>query len=78
MMEDLLPHSDVLAFLRDLADSLESFITDMERFVISTPLPGRHPELALEHGVEVHRASLRWARSTIAFLSEAVPEEGLV
>ncbi|HLK00024.1 MAG TPA: hypothetical protein VKU39_08970 [Streptosporangiaceae bacterium] len=28
----------------------------------------RHPRLALEHGLAVHQASLRWAEQTIAVL----------
>jgi hypothetical protein len=30
--------------------------------------PRRHSDLALEHGIAMHRASLGWARSALAAL----------
>jgi len=47
-------------------------VTGMEDFAASAgeKLPGRHPLLALRHGVLTHRASLEWARSTLAELAE--------
>ena len=56
---------EVLSLLRDLGDALESFIAAMEAYLQDTPLPGRHPALAIEHGLTVHQASLAWVRSAI-------------
>lgn len=74
LMEGVVPPSEVQAFLADLVGALEGFIKDVEHYVASTPFPGRHPRLALEHGVAVHRASLGWARSAMATLAEP-PEQ---
>jgi PadR family transcriptional regulator, regulatory protein AphA len=72
MMEKQLPRADVLAFLASLRDSLEVFVGGMEGFVrtVGDQLPGRHPLLALGHGIAIHQASLDWARSAIADLEE--------
>lgn len=69
MMEHLLPRHQVLAFLRSLADALAAFTADLERFTAAAAGGDRHPRLALEHGVAVHLASLRWAEHAIAALS---------
>ena len=71
MMEQLLPTTEVLAFLQTLAGALEDFITAVDAYSLSMPLPGRHPLLALQHGIEVHRASLRWTQETMAILVDA-------
>jgi hypothetical protein len=69
MMESLLKPSETRAFLEDLADVLEDFVTTMERFLRSPSAPaGRHARLALEHGIVMHQASLDWARSTLTAL----------
>jgi DNA-binding PadR family transcriptional regulator len=73
LMEPEVSSADVRAFLTDLADALERFVASIEAFVATTPLPGRHPTLALHHGVAVHRASLTWARETLAALSTPPP-----
>ena len=75
LMENNLPRRAVLAFLADLASALEGFVSGVEQFVASgtgRSLP-RHPVLALEHGIVMHRASLEWARSAMAALAEPVP-----
>jgi hypothetical protein len=72
MMERLFPPREVLAFLQDLANALAEFTAGLERFTAAADLGGRHPRLALDHGLAVHRASLRWAEDAIAELS-AVP-----
>jgi PadR family transcriptional regulator, regulatory protein AphA len=71
MMEHLLPRADVLAFLRSLADALAAFTADLEKYAAAADFSfsGRHPGIALDHGVDVHRASLRWAERAIAALS---------
>jgi DNA-binding PadR family transcriptional regulator len=69
MMEHLFPRDDVLGFLRDLADALAAFAAGLEQYAAVADVPGRHPRLALDHGMEATHASLRWARRTIAALS---------
>ena len=71
MMEHLLPRQEVLGFLRSLADALAAFTGQLERYMAAADLGARHPRLALDHGLAVHRASLRWAEETIAALSAA-------
>jgi DNA-binding PadR family transcriptional regulator len=77
LMETNLPREAVLAFLADLADALEGFVSGVEQFVASgtgQSLP-RHAVLALEHGIVMHRASLEWARSAAAALTEQHPAD---
>jgi DNA-binding PadR family transcriptional regulator len=75
LMENHLPRQAVLAFLQDLADALESFVNGMERYVASGVQSGRpHAELAIEHGIAVHRASLDWARSALSTLAQSQPQ----
>ena len=70
MMEHLLPPEEVLTFLHDLADALTALTRQLERYAVAD-LTGRHRRLALDHGLAVHRASLRWAKHAIATLSAA-------
>jgi PadR family transcriptional regulator AphA len=73
MMEHLLPPDEVLTFLQNLADALAALTAQLEQYAAGEADPtNRHPRLALDHGLEVHRASLRWAEHTIAAFS-AVP-----
>ena len=72
MMEHLLPLEEVLAFLRSLADAMAAFTAQLEQATAAaSSLGDRHPGLALDHGLAVHRASLQWAEDTIAALSAA-------
>jgi DNA-binding PadR family transcriptional regulator len=74
LMENQLAREVVLAFLKDLADALDSFVSGMEQYVASGAQSSRrHAELALEHGIVMHRASLKWARSAMAALAEPTP-----
>jgi DNA-binding PadR family transcriptional regulator len=67
LMEGQVERATILLFLRDLAEALEGFISGMEQYLASgTQSSRQHAELALKHGIVVHRASLEWARSTIA------------
>ena len=68
MMEHLLPPEEVLAFLQDLADALTALTTQLEQYAVAG-VTGRHPRLALDHGLAVHRASLQWTEHAIAALS---------
>jgi|SRR5580692_3197038 PadR family transcriptional regulator AphA len=68
MMEQLAPRAEVLGFLRDLADALAAFTRELEPHTGSDP-GQRHPGLAVEHGLAVHRASLRWVEDTMAALT---------
>ena len=72
MMEHVFPRDDVLTFLRSLADALAVFTAGLERYRAAADPGDRHPRMALDHGLAVHRASLRWANDAIAALS-AVP-----
>jgi hypothetical protein len=70
LMEEQLDREAVLAFLNDLASALGSFVSGMEQYLASGAQSSRrHAELALEHGIAVHRASLEWARSAAAALA---------
>lgn len=74
LMENRLPREDVLAFLTALAQALDGFVTGLESFLAAGPLTGRPiPELAVEHGLAVHRASLQWARSALEALAAPSP-----
>jgi DNA-binding PadR family transcriptional regulator len=68
MMEPLLDRDEVLAFLRSFEVAMAAFVNRLEGATPGTQLLGRHPVLALDHGIAVHRASLDWARRTIAHL----------
>jgi hypothetical protein len=60
----------VMAFLADLGDALDGFVTGVEQFAASRQgTLGQHALLALEHGIAVHRASLEWVRSAMAALA---------
>jgi hypothetical protein len=43
------------------------------RSVGESALDGRHPALALDHGISVHVASLAWAKRTIFALAGQEP-----
>ena len=75
LMENHLERGAVLAFLNDLADALDSFVSGIEQFVASGTGQSLRPHavLALEHGIIMHRASLEWARSAMAALAEPEP-----
>jgi DNA-binding PadR family transcriptional regulator len=69
MMEHAFSRQEVLGFLGDLHDALAAFTTGLERYAAATARLGdRHPGLALDHGLAVHRASLQWTRHAIATL----------
>ncbi len=71
MMENELEPEEVLAFLKGLADALDGFVSGVEQYVASGAQSARrHAELALEHGIAVHRASLEWTRSAVAALTD--------
>ena len=72
MMEHLLPLEEVLGFLQSLAGALAAFVAGLERYTAAADPGDRHPRLALDHGLAVHRASLQWAERTIATLSAAL------
>jgi hypothetical protein len=74
MMEDRLEREEILCFLGGLAEALDGFVSGMEQYVASgTQADWRHPSLALEHGIVVHRASLQWVRSTMVALTGSAP-----
>lgn len=69
LMERRLSTDEVHAFLVSLVSALETFVGNLQGYT-SSSLPGRHPRLALEHGLAVHVASLTWARSTLRSLTD--------
>lgn len=72
LMEPQLGREAVLAFLNDLAIALDSFVSGLERYLASGAQSShRRAELAIEHGIAVHRASLEWTRSALAELAES-------
>lgn len=71
MMESEFAPEEVVGFLDSLKDALAAFTAGLERYAAAAHLDGRHPRLALEHGVAVHRASLQWAEQAIAALRAA-------
>jgi PadR family transcriptional regulator AphA len=73
MMEHQFPRDEVLGFLDDLRRALAAFTADLERHAGAANIGDRHPRLALEHGLAVHRASLEWADHAIATLRAAPP-----
>jgi DNA-binding PadR family transcriptional regulator len=68
MMEPAFSRDEVLSFLDELRDALAAFTADLERYAAVPQVGGRHPRLALDHGLAVHRASLQWAGHAIAAL----------
>ena len=72
MMEHLFAPEEAITFLQDLASALAAFTAELEQHAAPAELGNRHPRLALEHGLIVYRASLRWAEHAVATLS-AVP-----
>jgi len=77
MMEHVFPRAEVLGFLRGLADALTAFTAGLEQYAAVAGGDGLHPRLALDHGLAVHRASLRWAEQAIAALSAVPPEPAI-
>jgi DNA-binding PadR family transcriptional regulator len=69
MMEYAFPPEDVLGFLTSLKDALAASLTQLERYMAAPAQPlGRHPRLALGHGLAIHRATLGWAEDAMAAL----------
>jgi DNA-binding PadR family transcriptional regulator len=71
MMEHLFAPEEVVGFLRSLADALAALVAQLDHYVTGADLGRDYPKLALEHGLAVHRASLRWVEDTIEALSVA-------
>jgi DNA-binding PadR family transcriptional regulator len=72
MMEDAFSRDEVLRFLDDLRDALAGFTAGLEKYAEASPIGDRrHPRLAMDHGLAVHRASLEWAGHAIAELRAA-------
>jgi len=69
-MEHLLSPDEVLVFLQSLAGALTALTTQLEQYSGVAGLTDRHPRLAIDHGLAVHRASLQWAERTIAALCQ--------
>jgi DNA-binding PadR family transcriptional regulator len=68
MMEHVFPREEVLSFLDNLEEALAALTTELERYAAIAHFDDHHPRLALDHGLQVHRASLQWAGHAIAAL----------
>jgi DNA-binding PadR family transcriptional regulator len=73
MAEGVLGEDEVLDWLEQLEDALAAFVGDIEEFVEHADLAGRHPPLALQHGIDIHQASLAWVRRARAALRSPQP-----
>lgn len=74
LMANHLPRESVLAFLTSLESALDTFVAGLEHYLASgaqAHMP--HAELAIEHGIAVHRASLEWARSALRKIADPAP-----
>jgi DNA-binding PadR family transcriptional regulator len=71
MMEEAVPAEDVRAFLVSLIDALDAFVDGIKGYAAAegAQLGSRHAMLAFRHAIELHQASLDWARNTLAELS---------
>jgi DNA-binding PadR family transcriptional regulator len=79
MMENAFPAEEVLGFLTSLRDALAASLAHLERYVAAPAQPvGRHPRLALEHGLAIHRATIGWADDAMAALRSPGEARGLL
>jgi DNA-binding PadR family transcriptional regulator len=69
MMEHAFAREEVLSYLSNLHEALASLTQGLERYAAVAEFKDQHPRLALDHGVQVHRASLQWVGDAIAALS---------
>lgn len=79
MMEGL-DRQEVAAFLVSLADALDGFISGMQDYLDTQGMfDSWFGVTAVRHGIAVHRASLEWARATLADLEEqSIPADRAV
>jgi PadR family transcriptional regulator, regulatory protein AphA len=80
MMPHVLPGDAVLGFLASLRTALAGFVASLEQQLTDTTDTGENPyaQLAVEHGLAVHRASLAWADQAITRLAAPSPGAGPV
>jgi DNA-binding PadR family transcriptional regulator len=72
MMEHAFSPEEVLTFLTSLKDAVATSTAQLERYVASDARPpGRHPRLALDHGLAIHRATLQWTKHAIKTLRDS-------
>jgi DNA-binding PadR family transcriptional regulator len=70
MMAQVLPEDAVVGFLDSLRAALTVFVASLERQVDAMDAVGNpYAELAVEHGLAVHRASLAWAEQAVTRLA---------
>jgi PadR family transcriptional regulator AphA len=70
MMAQVLPTVEVIAFLSSLRAALAGFVASLEQSAAAAGVAGNpYAELAVEHGLAVHRASLAWAERAITRLA---------
>jgi DNA-binding PadR family transcriptional regulator len=71
MMERAFDRDEVLGFLDSLRGALAAFAAELERYAAAPPGGDLHPRLALDHGLNVYRASLEWVGAAIEALRAA-------
>jgi DNA-binding PadR family transcriptional regulator len=70
MMAQVLPVEAVIEFLDSLRSALAGFVASLEKSASAAEVSGNpYAELAIAHGLSVHRASLAWAEQAIARLA---------
>jgi DNA-binding PadR family transcriptional regulator len=70
LMEGYVERPRVIAYLKELASALDSFIAELEHYLAIYGKSARvHGPMEVEHGIATHRASLHWAREAIATLA---------
>jgi PadR family transcriptional regulator, regulatory protein AphA len=77
-MAHVLPQDEVVAFLASLRAALDGFVASLEQAATATGIaPNPYAQLAVEHGLAVHRASLAWADQAITRLTANSPSDEL-
>ena len=70
MMAHVLPEEEVIEFLASLRAALAGFVASLEQSAGAADAGGNpYAELAVEHGLAVHRASLAWAERVMTRLA---------
>jgi PadR family transcriptional regulator AphA len=78
MMPNVLPEDAVVEFLTSLRAALAGFVASLEQQLTGTTDVGGNPyaQLAVEHGLAVHRASLAWAEQALSKLAADSQQAG--
>jgi len=75
-MMGALDRSEVAAFLASLATALDGFVSGMESYLATQEQwDSWFGTSAVKHGIAIHRASLEWARETLASLDVTMSDD---